>query len=88
MNNTTLDKMLVLVSMAALIGFCGFMVARVGVPDLLVCMGAVLALAFHDFWITVFRPKKVMAEMRDDLEKRPQGVSGKTVAGLDELLKK
>ena len=87
MSDTTLDKVLVLASMLMLSAFCLMMVIWVGVPDLLVAMAGVLALAFYDFWITVFKPRPGPARMRDDLEERPGGVSGKTVVSEKELRK-
>lgn len=82
-----LDKILVLVALGSLIAFCVMMVIWVGVPDLFIAMSGVLALAFYDFWITVFRPRHAGPPLRDDLEGRPTAVSGKTITSADEIRK-
>lgn len=73
-----LDKILVLISMIGLFAFCGVVVAFVAEPDLVVVTLLMLALASHDFWITVFKnnggPK---LDTSGSLEASPTGVSGK-----------
>lgn len=85
MTTTLADKILVVLSMLLLASFCGMVVVYVGLPDLALVMIGVLALAAHDFWITVFRPRHPGAPMEDDLEARPGGVSGKTITTAREI---
>ncbi|GAB4228328.1 MAG: hypothetical protein Kow0032_08570 [Methyloligellaceae bacterium] len=75
-----LDKILVLISLAALTAFCGVIVAYVGEPDLVITVGLILALAMHDFWISVFS-KNGVTELAPAgaLESQPTGVSGKPI---------
>jgi hypothetical protein len=73
-----LDKILVFISLIALIAFCGVVVGFVAEPDLIIVTALILALASHDFWITVFRkqePSKL--DVTTHLEALPTGVSGK-----------
>ena len=53
-----IDKILVIVSMLAVIAFCGTVVYFVAEPDLMVVTVLVLLMAGHDFWSDVFRKKK------------------------------
>jgi hypothetical protein len=85
MTTTLTDKILVVLSMLLLASFCGMVVVYVGLPDLALVMIGVLALAAHDFWITVFRPRHPGPPMEDDLEARPGGVSGKTITTAREI---
>lgn len=75
-----LDKILVLIAMIGLVMFCGVVVGFVAEPDLIVVTVLMLALAAHDFWITVFKnngtPK---LDTSGSLEASPTGVSGKPV---------
>lgn len=80
------DKLLVLLSMIALAVFCGVMLVWVAEPDLIVVTAFVLALAFHDFWISVFRKEKPSApDTGAELEERYTAVSGKPIETADEL---
>ncbi|GBE44260.1 MAG TPA: hypothetical protein ENH05_00985 [Rhizobiales bacterium] len=73
-----LDKILVFISMAALIAFLGVVVGFVREPDLIIVTTLIVALAAHDFWITVFK-RRNGPELRTGapLESLPTGVSGK-----------
>ena len=51
------DKILVVVSLLAVIAFCGTVVYFVAEPDLLVVTVLVLLMAGYDFWSDVFRKK-------------------------------
>jgi len=77
-----LDKILVFIAMAALILFLGVVVAFVAEPDLVIVTTLIVALASHDFWITVFKRKNdgKLAMSTIPLESLPTGVSGKPVA--------
>lgn len=75
-----LDKILVFISLIALIVFCGVVVTFVAEPDLIITVSLILALASHDFWISVF--KKAQPSRLDTsgtLESLPTGVSGKPI---------
>ena len=73
-----MDKILVLVSMVALIAFLGVVIGFVAEPDLIIVTSLMIALAGHDFWISVFRRKNGATPMDDlPLEALPTGVSGK-----------
>ncbi len=77
-----LDRILVFISLVALIVFCGVVVGFVAEPDLVIVTALILALASHDFWISVFRkqePSKLDTDSK--IEALPTGVSGKPVAG-------
>jgi hypothetical protein len=78
-----LDKVLVLIAILGLTAFCGIVVYSVAVPDLTVTIVLILFIAYHDFWISVFRPKAGAEEpvMQAGLEARPTAVSGKPLAG-------
>lgn len=81
-----LDKLLVLLSMIGLTVFCGVMLVYVAEPDLIVVTALVLALAFHDFWISVFRKQEPSAaDTGAELEERPTAVSGKPLDTAREL---
>lgn len=73
-----LDKFLVAISMVALIAFLGVVLGFVAEPDLIVVTSLILALALHDFWISVFSPKAAAQKTENlPLEALPTGVSGK-----------
>lgn len=81
-----LDKILVLISMIALIVFCGVVVGYVREPDLFVVVALVLALASHDFWISVFsKEQPTTLEGGGELEARYTAVSGKPLDTAREL---
>lgn len=72
------DKILVFISMVALIVFCGVVVGFVAEPDLVIVTCLILALASHDFWISVFKVKEPSKLDTDsNLEAAPSAVSGK-----------
>lgn len=76
-----LEKTLVLIAMIALVVFCGVVVGFVAEPDLIIVTALMLALASHDFWITVFKPNGgSKLDKSGSLEASPTGVSGKPVA--------
>jgi hypothetical protein len=52
-----LDRILVLIAMLGLATFCGIVVYRVAIPDLTVTIILILFIAFHDFWVSVLRPR-------------------------------
>lgn len=74
-----LDKILVAISMLAVIAFLGVVLGFVAEPDLIIATALVIALALHDFWISVFRPRESTSTAKSDipLEALPTGVSGK-----------
>ncbi len=74
-----LDKILVLLSMAALIAFLGVVIGFVAEPDLVIVTTLMVALASHDFWISVFKRQNGSRPVTSDipLEALPAGVSGK-----------
>lgn len=73
-----LEKILVFISMISLIAFCGVVVGFVAEPDLIIVTSLMLALASHDFWISVFkRQNGPKLDTSGKLEKAPTGVSGK-----------
>ena len=77
-----LDKILVFIAMAALIAFLGVVIGFVAEPDLVIVTTLMIALASHDFWISVFKRKNgdKPAMSKIPLESLPTGVSGKPVA--------
>ena len=76
-----LERILVSISMIALIVFCGVVVGFVAEPDLVIVTVLMLALAAHDFWISVFkREPGIRLDTRGTLEATPTGVSGKPIA--------
>lgn len=76
-----LDRILVLISLGGLVAFCAVIIRFVPEPDLTITIVLMLALATHDFWITVFRPRQPSRlEPGGKLESAPTGVSGKPVA--------
>ena len=74
-----LDKILVLLSMASLIVFLGVVIGFVAEPDLVIVTTLMVALAGHDFWISVFKRQNGAKPAISDtpLEALPTGVSGK-----------
>ena len=74
-----LDKVLVFIALTALIVFLGVVLGFVAEPDLIIVTSLMVALATHDFWISVFKPKskKKPAMSTIPLEALPTGVSGK-----------
>ena len=78
-----LDKVLVLIAMAGLAAFCGTVVYFVAVPDLTVTIVLILFVAFHDFWISVFRAQPAAGgpHLETDIEELPSAVSGHPLAG-------
>jgi hypothetical protein len=74
-----LDKILVLFSMIALIVFLGVVIGFVAEPDLVIVTTLMVALAGHDFWISVFKRQNGAKPATSDvpLEALPTGVSGK-----------
>jgi len=74
-----LDKILVLFSMIALIVFLGVVIGFVAEPDLVIVTTLMVALAGHDFWISVFKRQNGAKPAISDtpLEALPTGVSGK-----------
>jgi len=75
-----LDKILVTISMIALFAFCGVVISFVAEPDLIITVMLILALATHDFWISVFRKAQPSTlDTSGTLESLPTGVSGKPV---------
>jgi hypothetical protein len=76
-----LEKVLVSISLLALYVFCGVVLGFVAEPDLLVVTVLMLALATHDFWISVFKKKDgIKLDSGGTLESLPTGVSGKPAA--------
>ncbi len=74
-----LDKILVLISMLSLIAFLGVVIGFVAEPDLVIVTALMVALAGHDFWISVFKRENGARPATSDipLEALPTGVSGK-----------
>ncbi len=73
-----LDKILVLISMIALVAFVGVVIGFVAEPDLIIVTTLIVALAMNDFWISVFKPGADTSKIEDlPLEALPTGVSGK-----------
>lgn len=74
-----LDKILVLFSMISLIVFLGVVIGFVAEPDLVIVTTLMVALAGHDFWISVFKRQNGAKPAISDipLEALPTGVSGK-----------
>lgn len=80
-----LDKILVLISLLGLVAFLGVVLGFVAEPDLVIVTSLMVALAMHDFWISVFKPR----ETEDlPLEALPTGVSGKPLPPKDTPKKK
>ena len=52
-----IDKILVIISLLAMVAFCGTVVYFVAEPDLMVVTALVLLMAGYDFWSDVFRKK-------------------------------
>lgn len=77
-----LDKFLVLISLVALIAFLGVVIGFVAEPDLIIVTCLIIALATHDFWISVFKPGADTSKVENlPLEALPTGVSGKPLPG-------
>jgi hypothetical protein len=75
------SKILVFIAMTALIAFLGVVVAFVAEPDLVIVTTLMVALASHDFWISVFKGNGAKPAMSTiPLESLPTGVSGKPVS--------
>ncbi len=74
-----IDKVLVFFSLIALIAFLGVVIGFVAEPDLIIVTSLIVALATHDFWISVFSRKDGAASTTAPipLESLPTGVSGK-----------
>lgn len=73
-----IDKVLVFISLIGLIVFCGVVVGFVAEPDLVIVTSLILALAAHDFWISVFSKKEPSKlDTHSTLEAVPSAVSGK-----------
>jgi hypothetical protein len=75
------SKILVFIAMTALIAFLGVVVTFVAEPDLVIVTTLMVALASHDFWISVFKNNGGEPKMSTiPLESLPTGVSGKPVS--------
>ena len=85
-----LDKILVFISMTALIAFLGVVITFVAEPDLVIVTTLMIALASHDFWHSVFKRKNGAKPAMSDfpLEALPPGVSGKPASGKKPSAKK
>jgi len=79
-----LDRIIIVVMLAAFIGFTGIIVGYVREPDLTVVVAMMVAFALHDFWISVLRRGAGQPGTSTDLEERPTAVSGKPLAGPKE----
>ncbi|MDA7949101.1 MAG: hypothetical protein MPJ78_16690 [Hyphomicrobiaceae bacterium] len=80
-----LDKILVLISMVALVVFLAVVIGFVAEPDLIIVTTLIVLLAMHDFWISVFKPGAETSKVEDlPLEALPTGVSGKPLPGQTE----
>lgn len=85
----TIDRILVLIALIALIAFLGVVIGFVAEPDLIIITGLMVALASHDFWISVFKPRNNQKQAADiPLEALPTGVSGKPASGRTSPAKK
>lgn len=51
------DRIIIILSLASLIGFCGVVMYYVAEPDLIIIMGICLGIAVYDFWVSVFAKK-------------------------------
>lgn len=81
-----MDKIIVFIAMVALVAFCGVVVGFVAEPDLVIVVALVLALASHDFWISVFRKEQPSTlEAGGELKERYTAVSGKPLETAKEL---
>ena len=85
-----LDKILVFIAMTALITFLGVVIGFVAEPDLVIVTSLMVALASHDFYISVFKRKDGAEPAMSDipLESLPTGVSGNPVARKKSRTKK
>ena len=75
-----LDRIIVVIVLLAFAGFAGIMVGYVREPDLTVVVAMMVALALHDFWISVLRPGAKQPGTSTGLEEQPTGVSGKPIS--------
>lgn len=85
-----LDKILVAIALAALVAFLGVVLGFVAEPELIIVTSLMVALALHDFWISVFRPRAHSEPPPPTvpLEARPTGVSGKPASRKKQTPKK
>ncbi len=85
-----LSIILVFIAMVALIAFLGVVIGFVAEPDLVIVTTLMVALASHDFWISVFkRDNGAKPSMSDvPLESLPTGVSGKPASAKKSPAKK
>ena len=85
-----LSIILVFIAMVALIAFLGVVIGFVAEPDLVIVTMLMVALASHDFWISVFkRDNGAKPSMSDvPLESLPTGVSGKPASAKKSPAKK
>ncbi len=85
-----LSNILVFIAMVALIAFLGVVIGFVAEPDLVIVTTLMVALASHDFWISVFKrdngAKPAMSDI--PLESLPTGVSSKPASGKKSSAKK
>lgn len=73
-----LDKILVFVALVALTVFLGVVVGFVAEPDLVIVTALIIALASHDFYISLFKSQNGSKPRAGvPLESLPTGVSGK-----------
>ena len=79
-----LDRIIIVVILAAFVGFTGIIVGYVREPDLTVVVAMMVAFALHDFWISALRPGAKSSGTSTDIEERPTAVSGKPLAGPKE----
>lgn len=80
------DKILVAIALIGLYAFCGVVLGFVAEPDLVIITVMMLALASHDFWISVFKKAQPTSlEPGGELDERYTGVSGKPLDTAKEL---
>lgn len=76
-----ISKILIFIALGTLITFLGVVIAFVAEPDLVIVTTLMVALASHDFYISVFKKNSAEPKMSAiPLESLPTGVSGKPVA--------
>ncbi|MGI9384195.1 MAG: hypothetical protein ACR2PO_13655 [Methyloligellaceae bacterium] len=63
------DKILVIISLLAVIAFCGTVVVYVAEPDLMIVTVLVLLMAGYEFWSEVFRKKNGNGDNNNDSTK-------------------
>lgn len=79
-----IDKILIVISLLALVAFCGVVVTFVAEPDLAITVLLILFIASHDFWISVFRKQDGDPELEETpLESRPHGVAGRALTDVE-----